>query len=257
MWPPATPARCISPAATAKAILPANTTMTPEDQGTLTFTATLETAGTQSIKATDTNTSSVTGTQSGIAVQAAGAQSFTVIGFPATVTAGLPYTFTVIAYDAYGNVATGYTGTVHFTSSDVKAILPANTAMTAAEKGTATFTATFNTAGTQSITASDTVTTSITGTASVTVNAVTATASLVKTDTTTEGTWIGSYGTQGYDLINSSSSLPSYATVTPTGDLSWTWAASTTDPRALQVAGGAAGSPRAGTRPPASRWTST
>ena len=66
----------------------------------------------------------------------------------------------------------------------------------------------------------------------------TATASLVKTDTTTEGTWIGSYGTQGYDLINSSSSLPSYATVTPTGDLSWTWAASTTDPRGLQVAGG-------------------
>ncbi len=240
-----------------QAILPANTTITPEDQGTLTFTATLKTAGTQSITATDTNTSSVTGTESGIAVQAAAAQSFAVTGFPATVTAGLPYTFTVTAYDAYGNVATGYTGTVHFTSSDGKAILPANTAMTASEKGTATFTATFNTAGTQSITASDTVTTSITGSASVTVNAVNATASLVKTDSTTEGTWIGSYGTQGYDVINSSSSLPSYATVTPSRDLPGPGRPARPTRVRCRSPAAAAGSPRAGTRPPASRWTST
>ena len=33
---------------------------------------------------------------------------------------------TVTAVDAYGNVATGYTGTVHFTSSDGQAVLPAN-----------------------------------------------------------------------------------------------------------------------------------
>ena len=45
---------------------------------------------------------------------------------------------------------------------------------------------------------------------------------------------------QGYDVIGSSTSLslPSYATVTPAGQSSYTWASSTTDPRALQVAGG-------------------
>ena len=35
------------------------------------------------------------------------------------------------------------------------------------------------------------------------------------------------------------SSLPTYATVTPAGQSTYTWATSTTDPRALQVAGGA------------------
>src|SRR5262249_14680010 len=65
-----------------------------------------------------------------------------------------------------------------------------------------------------------------------------AVATFVRTDTTTQGTWIGTYGAQGYDIINSSASLPSYATVTPSGQSSYTWAASTTDVRALQVPGG-------------------
>jgi len=39
-------------------------------------------------------------------------------------------------------------------------------------------------------------------------------------------------------VINSSASLPSYATVAPSGAGSWTWASGTTDTRALQAAGG-------------------
>ena len=39
-------------------------------------------------------------------------------GFPATDTAGVANTSPSPRYDPYGNVATGYTGTVHFTSSD-------------------------------------------------------------------------------------------------------------------------------------------
>ncbi len=68
-----------------------------------------------------------------------------------------------------------------------------------------------------------------------------ATATFLKQDTTTQGTWIHTYGAQGYDVIGSSTSvsIPSYATVTPAGELTWTWASSTTDTRALQVAGGA------------------
>jgi subtilisin family serine protease len=60
------------------------------------------------------------------------------------------------------------------------------------------------------------------------------TASFVRTDTTTQGTWRGVYGVDGYALANDAASLPAYAQVAFTGNLSWTWAASTTDVRALQ-----------------------
>jgi hypothetical protein len=66
----------------------------------------------------------------------------------------------------------------------------------------------------------------------------TTSATFLKQDTTTEGSWINTYGTQGYEVIGNATSLPSYAAVTPSGQASWTWAASTTDPRALQDAGG-------------------
>ena len=58
---------------TSQAGLPANytfTTGTGKDNGMHTFSATLKTAGTQYLTATDTTTSSITGTQSGIVVQA-------------------------------------------------------------------------------------------------------------------------------------------------------------------------------------------
>jgi hypothetical protein len=65
-----------------------------------------------------------------------------------------------------------------------------------------------------------------------------ATATLVSTNTTTHGNWIGTYGSQGYDIIGSTASIPSYATVTPSGQATWTWVASTTDLRALKTANG-------------------
>ena len=55
------------------------------------------------------------------------------------------------------------------------------------------------------------------------------TASFIKQDTTTQGNWIGTYGSQGYDVIGNAASLPSYATVTPTGQASCTWAADSTE----------------------------
>ena len=80
--------------------------------------------------------------------------------------AGAPGSVTVTADDLYGNVATGYRGTVKFSSSDTNAALPANYTFTAANAGTHTFTngVTLKTVGTQSITATDTVTGTITGT---------------------------------------------------------------------------------------------
>jgi subtilisin family serine protease len=69
----------------------------------------------------------------------------------------------------------------------------------------------------------------------VNVNATTTgTASFVKNDTTTQGTWVGAYGAQGYDIEGFAPGLPSYATMNIAGASTYTWAASTTDPRALE-----------------------
>jgi hypothetical protein len=86
----------------------------------------------------------------------------------------VPFSFTVTALDAYGNVATGYLGTVTFTSSDTKAVLPAKYTFTAADVGAATFTATFNTLGTQTLTVTSTKRHKLTGTqAGIAVDAAT------------------------------------------------------------------------------------
>jgi hypothetical protein len=74
------------------------------------------------------------------------------------VTHGTAFTFTVQVLDAYGNLATGYTGTVAFSSSDGAAALPGSYTFTAADGGKRSFTATLNTTGTQSLTAQDTLT---------------------------------------------------------------------------------------------------
>jgi hypothetical protein len=146
-----------------QAVLPANYMFTAADQGVHTFTVTLKTAGSQSITATDTVTGSITGSESGIVVQAAAASTLVISGLPSSVTQGTSYTFTVTALDPYGNVATGYTGTVHFNSSDAQAKLPANYTFTAADAGVHTFSVTFNTVGTESLTVTDTLDASITG----------------------------------------------------------------------------------------------
>ncbi len=82
--------------------------------------------------------------------------SVQISGFPSSTGAGNPQTFTVTIQNADGTTDTGYTGTVHFTSSDPQAVLPADYTFTAANAGVCTFTATLKTAGTQSITATDT-----------------------------------------------------------------------------------------------------
>ncbi len=64
-------------------------------------------------------------------------------------------------------------------------------------------------------------------------------ATLVNRDSTTQGNWIGTYGSQGYNIIGSSSSYPSYATVSVAGQTATTWASPTTDPGALQTPGSA------------------
>ncbi len=63
-----------------------------------------------------------------------------------------------------------------------------------------------------------------------------ATAVFARFDSSTQGTWKGVYGSNGYAIVNDSTSYPAYAQVSVTGASPYTWASSTTDLRALQRA---------------------
>ncbi len=138
------------------AVLPGNATLA---SGVGTFSVTLNTAPTQTVTATDTVNSSITGASNSISV-VAGANHFSVSA-PSSATAGTAFNFTVTALSSGNTTVTGYTGIVHFTSSDGAAVLPGNMTLT---NGVGTFSATLKTVGAmQTITATDTVT-AITGT---------------------------------------------------------------------------------------------
>ena len=155
----------------AATVLPANSGLT---NGVGTFNATLTTAGSQILTATDSVTSSITGASGPIVVSAATASHF-LAQRPGTATAGIGVPFTVTAEDKFNNVATTYAGLVAFTSSDhgASTVLPGNSGLT---NGVGMFNATLTTAGTQTLTATDSVTSSITGASGpIVVSAATAT----------------------------------------------------------------------------------
>ena len=133
-----------------KAVLPANATLT---NGVGVFSVTLKTAGNQELVATDTVQAAIAGTSIAITVGAAAAATHFAVTAPATSGPGVPCIFTVTALDQFGNKATSYSGTVHFSSQDPNAILPADSALTG---GAGVFTATFMTAGNQGLTAAAT-----------------------------------------------------------------------------------------------------
>jgi hypothetical protein len=79
-----------------------------------------------------------------------------VLNEPTIATAGTPFAVTVRAEDVYGNTASGYTGTVGFSSSDPNAFLPTPYQFTANDFGAKTFGGVIlRASGTQRITVSD------------------------------------------------------------------------------------------------------
>jgi hypothetical protein len=164
----------------AQAGLPANYTFTASDNGVHTFTnlVTLKTAGSQTITATDTASISITGTSSAVAVSPAAADRLT-LGAPASAAAGSAFGVAVTAKDPYGNTATAYRGTVHFTKTDsgTGSSVPADYTFVAGDTGSHTFSngVTLVTPGSQTVTATDTATNTITGNATVTVTPAVAT----------------------------------------------------------------------------------
>src|SRR6202040_1647971 len=81
------------------------------------FLADLKTPGSYTLTAT---AGSFSGTGASFTVTPASPSYFTVIA-PATSTTGSPVNVTLTAFDHFGNVATGYTGTVKLTSTDLAA----------------------------------------------------------------------------------------------------------------------------------------
>ena len=165
------------------------------------------------------------------AYQATAAQ-INVAGFPSPTAPGVSHTFTVSAVDPFDQPSLDFNGPVTFSSSDSSATLPTGQSLVA---GQGSYSATLSTPGVQSITASaGGLSGSQTG---ITVSGTPATASFLKQDAKTQGSWSGIYGTQGYDIVSGPTSLPSGDTVTPSGEATYTWTTTSSDPRALQVPG--------------------
>jgi hypothetical protein len=139
------------------AVLPKDSAL---KNGVGSFFVTFETSGNQTISATDSVMTTITGTATAVLVS--GPATHLVIYSPVNATAGVSFRFSVAALDAWNNQANGYMGTVHITSTDSQAVvLPVDPMLS---MGYLEFTATLNTAGNKIITATDTVTAAITGT---------------------------------------------------------------------------------------------
>jgi autotransporter-associated beta strand protein len=151
----------------ATAVLPADATLTGS---TGTFTVTFKTAGPQTLTATDTTAASITGTSTGVNVGGGTptitTTHFLITGAPSASTPGTAFSVTVTALDASNSTQTSYAGTVHFSSTDGAAVLPADLTLTGGSK---VFSITLKTAGAQTLTVSDPAT-GITGSTGIIQN---------------------------------------------------------------------------------------
>src|SRR5206468_3770061 len=185
-------------------------TYTATDAGAHTFSATLRTVGTRSLTATDTTTSSITETQSGITVNAGTFAKLQILvpgesavpgsstgktGTPSGQTAGAAFTVTVNAVDANWNLIST-NDIIRILSSDANAALPATNGLVA---GTQTFSVTLKTAGSATVTATNVTHSTITSNTSPAI-AVSASAFvklqlLVPGETASPGSATGKTGT--------------------------------------------------------------
>jgi hypothetical protein len=152
-----------------KAQLPADYTFTTADAGSHSFTVALGTTGQQTITASDGVYRSITGSSGSITVSPGPAAQLQLTPSRGQEPPGVPFSLTVTTLDGEGNAATGYTGTVHITSTDAAASLPVDYTFTSSDGGVHTFSVTLATRGSQSIAVTDTTLSSLTATATFTV----------------------------------------------------------------------------------------
>ncbi len=159
-----------------QAVLPRDYTFTPADNGVHTFSIVFETAGGQNVTATDTSANRMMGTSGDVSVDPAAASQLVIAGAPTHLVAGSSFSVTVRALDPFNNLATGYSGTVHFSSSDPLAVLPSDATFFEGILGIPED-VTLKTPGSQTVAVTDTTTAGLTGTSpAVTVQAGTASA---------------------------------------------------------------------------------
>jgi len=135
------------------ASVPAPFTFTAAERGQRTVQVTFRTAGLHVLQATDENAATDTGFT---VVASAAAASLALEGIPAAKAAGDTFAVTVAARDAFGNTATGYRGTLRFSSSDAAAVLPVDGAFNSVDSGRKSFALSFRTQGAQTFTVRDT-----------------------------------------------------------------------------------------------------
>jgi hypothetical protein len=131
--------------------MPADYAFTDADAGAHAFPGiNLLTAGTRTVSVAADGLPAVAAT---VDVSPAAASRLT-LGAPTTASAGVPFDITVTAFDAYGNLATGFTGTVHFDTTDPIGDLPADYPFTGLDQGAHTSQVTLKRVGAQTVSVS-------------------------------------------------------------------------------------------------------
>ena len=136
------------------AAFPTSVTFGSADGGALTVAnLAWHTAGSgRTLRVTDAN--GITGTQAGILVTSQGAVALQVTGVSSGV-AGHAQSANIAALDSYGNLATGYSGTVVFSSGDLAAVLPSPVTFVSGTPNMTIAGIQMRTAGVQNITVTD------------------------------------------------------------------------------------------------------
>lgn len=127
-----------------------------------------------------------------------------VLTLPQAVGGSEATTATLTAYNSSYQVATGYTGTVQFTSTDGAATLPVNYTFTGGDAGTHTFTGgfTLRTTGHQIVTFKDVANATITGSVGTTVGPGTPVITASATGPNSVSvTWTTGVGASSYELV--------------------------------------------------------
>ncbi|MCC6621420.1 MAG: VCBS repeat-containing protein [Deltaproteobacteria bacterium] len=151
------------------ATAPASHPYVAGDNGAFTFTGlVLRTAGERTVTARDVAGELVHALP--VTVQPAAATTLDVALGAASVPAGVPTSVTITARDAFGNVATGYLGTVDLETTDEQATLPQTYAFVAGDLGVRTLGGiTFRTVGVQTVVVTDDATPTITGAGNISI----------------------------------------------------------------------------------------
>ncbi len=127
---------------------PLQHTFTSADNGSFSFPVTFFTSGTQTLTAADDSGLTASAT---LTVNPGAAVQFSVDS--PSVEVGTAAAVTVTAYDAYGNVATGYTGPVTLTAVNGAPASPITYTYTTADQGMHAYSVTFTQAGAQKLVA--------------------------------------------------------------------------------------------------------